>query len=161
LFSFLPSSHPFLVHFPIALFTVAVILDALSFARFRLGWLDEAAVTLYGIASLGSLVTAVTGKLSADALSPELAADALELVGRHGDWAFLTVLLFFAAFFFRLDVAWKERRRTSTRPSRARLVAVVVALMAEGSILVTAGLGGELVYRYGVGVASRPRVDRR
>lgn len=154
LFSSLPNFHPVLVHFPVALFTAAFGLDAALVVRFRLSWLDRSALVLYGLAFLGSLVTAVSGKLSADALAPGLSKSALDVVGSHSDWAFLTVLLFFGAFVWRLDVTFRERGRAAPQIGRARLAALALALVAEISVLTTAGLGGELVYRYGVGVSA-------
>jgi uncharacterized membrane protein len=161
LFSSLPNFHPLLVHFPVALFTAAFVLDTALVARFRVSWLDRSALLLYALAFVTSLATAVSGKLSADALSSSLSESALDVVGSHGDWAFLTVLLFFGALVLRLDVTWRGRGAPSPRIGRARLAALALALVAELGVLTTAGLGGELVYRYGVGVSSQPDAEAK
>ena len=152
----LPNIHPFLVHFPVALFTTALLADLVLCARFRETWLDRAALSTFGIAALLSLATAWSGKLAADALTPSLNEAAAAAVGSHGDWAFATVLLFFAVAVVRFDALWRDRALPFPRLTKPRLLALPLAILAEACLLTTAGRGGELVYRHGVGVFSGP-----
>ncbi len=156
MFSSLPNVHPFLVHFPIALFTAAFVGDTLLVARFRNPWLDRACLAAYFVSALLSLATAWTGKLAADALTPSLGESVAAAVASHGDWAFATVVLFFGVALVRLEALWRDRERPSPRLTRARLLALPLALAAEGCLLMTAARGGELVYRHGVGVVIGP-----
>jgi uncharacterized membrane protein len=150
----LPNIHPFLVHFPVALFTTGLVFDLLLFARFREPWLDRAALSVFGTAAVLSLASAWTGKLAADSLTPSLDEAAAAAVGSHGDWAFATVLLFFAVLIVRFDALWRDRTAAFPRLNRSRLLALPLALAAEACLLATAGRGGELVYRHGVGVVT-------
>jgi uncharacterized membrane protein len=156
MFSALPNAHPFLVHFPVALFTTALLLDFSLLARFRYGWVDRAALFGFGASALSSLATAWSGKLASDALTPGLEEAAAAAVASHSDWAFATVVLFFAVALLRIEAAWRDRESPKPRLNGARLVAVPLALVAEGCLLATAGRGGELVYRHGIGVVSGP-----
>jgi uncharacterized membrane protein len=150
----LPNIHPFLVHFPVALFTTGLVADLLLLARFREPWLDRAVLSAFGIAAVLSLASAWTGKLAADSLTPSLDEAAAAAVGSHGDWAFATVLLFFAVAIVRFDALWRDRTEAFPQLNRSRLLALPLALAAEACLLATAGRGGELVYRHGVGVVS-------
>lgn len=101
MFSSLPNIHPFLVHFPVALFTTALLLDLSLVSYFRLAWVDRAAVLGFGASALSSLATAWSGKLAADALTPGLDEATAAAVASHGDWAFATVVLFFLVAILR------------------------------------------------------------
>jgi uncharacterized membrane protein len=156
MFSSLPNVHPFLVHFPIATFTTALLLDLSLVAGFRHLWVDRAALFGFGASALTSLATAWSGKLAADSLRPSLDEATAAAVASHGDWAFATVVLFFVVALVRLEALWRDRESPAPRLNRARLLALPLALVAEGCLLATAGRGGELVYRHGVGVVSGP-----
>lgn len=151
-FESFPSIHPFLVHFPIALFAFGVLADLALLARFRLPWLDRAGVLAYAVAAFVSVPTAVTGKISADSLSEGIGRAASEAIGLHGDWAFATVVLFFVVLALRFEALWRDRSLAAPRPSPLRIVACIVAVAALFCLVETASRGGELVYRHGVGV---------
>src|SRR3990172_2127472 len=70
MFSSLPNVHPFLVHFPIALFTAALVGDLSLVAGFRHLWVDRAALLGLGASALSSFATAWSGKLASDSLTP-------------------------------------------------------------------------------------------
>jgi uncharacterized membrane protein len=64
----------------------------------------------------------------------------------------LTVVLFFAVTLMRLDSLWRDRGSVHPRIHWFRLAALLLALLGETVLLVTASRGGAAVYRHGVGV---------
>ena len=135
----------------------AVLCDGALLVRWRSTWLDRANVLMYGLAALGSGVAAVSGKLAANALLEHVEPSVSELVAVHGDWAFGSVVGLFLTAFLRFDLAWYDREETFPRPGRRRYAALTIALATAGVLLQTAGRGGELVFRHGVGVESSDR----
>lgn len=150
--SSLPNVHPFLVHFPIAIFTTALGCDLALWLGARRPWLDRSAVLLYVTAALTSGAAALTGKLAADAMASEIPAPVDEAIALHGDWAFFSVVLLFVVAALRFDASWRDRMDRAPKLHRVRLVALVIALGAQWVLVHTAARGGELVYHYGVGV---------
>ena len=131
--------HPMLVMFPIALFTVAVLFDALylatstdEFARFAF-W----SISIGLVAGLGA---AVFGLVDWLAIRPGTRA---KRVGAwHGAGNAVVVLLFVVSWVTRLgDLEYAPG-----------ILPFVVGLFGIGIALVTAWLGGELVYRLRIGV---------
>src|SRR3990172_2597880 len=142
MFSSLPNVHRFLVHFPVALFTMALLLDLFLVAGFRHLWVDRAALLGLGASALSSFATAWSGKVASDSLTPSLDEAAAAAVAAHGEWAFATVVLFFAVALVRVEALGRGRGGRGRCLSRARLLALPLALVAEGCLLATAGRGG-------------------
>jgi uncharacterized membrane protein len=151
----LPDIHPFLVHFPIALFTTGVIADMALIARLRIPWLDRAVLLLFVASALSSLAAAWAGKLAADRVTPALDETRAAAVANHGDWAFATVVLIFLAVIVRFEALWRDRGTGTARLTSARLLAFPLALAAEGCLLATADRGGALLYHHGIGMIVR------
>ncbi len=157
----LPNWHPFLVHFPIALYTTAFVCDVSLLVRFRRGWLDRASVLLYVGAALTSGAAALSGKSAADAMADSLAPVVNEAVSLHGEWAFFSVVLLFVVVAMRFDTTWRDRGGAIPTLHRMRLATIVVSVVALGVVVHTAGRGGELVYRYRVAVQDRGIIPER
>ncbi len=166
--SSLPNIHPFLVHFPVALFTTAFACDVILLLGFRQGWFDRSAVLLYAGAALMSAGAAVSGKLAAD----ELAASTngirgggdeavVAAVAVHGDWAFFAVVLMFVVAAIRFEATWRDRMASVASVHRARLLAFAVAVLGQWVLLQTAGRGGALVYRHGVAIQEGAIIPER
>jgi uncharacterized membrane protein len=151
----LPDIHPFLVHFPIALFTTGVIADIALIVRLRIPWLDRAVLLLFVVSALSSLAAAWTGKLAANGLDAALDETRAAAVANHGDWAFATVVLIFLAAIVRFEALWRDRGTGTARLTPARLLALPLVLAAEGCLLATADRGGALVYHHGIGMVAR------
>ena len=157
----LPNWHPFLVHFPVALYTTAFVCDVSLLVRFRRAWLDRASVLLYVGAALTSGAAALSGKSAADAMADSLAPVVNEAVALHGEWAFFSVILLFVVAAMRFDTTWRDRRGAHPTLHRMRLATVAVSMVALGVVVNTAGRGGELVYRYRVAVQDRGIIPER
>lgn len=157
----LPNWHPFLVHFPIALYTTAFVCDVSLLVRFRRGWLDRACVLLYVGAALASGAAALSGKLAANAMADSLEANVNDAVALHGDWAFGSVVLLFLVAAMRFEATWRDRRGAHPRVNRMRLATIAVSVIALGAVVNTADRGGELVFRYRVAVQDRGIIPER
>ncbi len=115
-------------------------------------WLDRAVVLIYGLAALGSGMTVASGKLAENSMMGRLDPAVSELVAAHGEWAFGSVLGLLLTAFLRFDLSWRDRAESFPRPNGRRYAALAIAFIAVFVLLQTAGRGGELVYRHGVGV---------
>jgi uncharacterized membrane protein len=134
--------HTAFVHFPIALLGTSLAFDLLGLARDEALWW---AIAYWNIA-LGlavSVITAVTGLIDSTRVPQDSPAAAI--VTRH----LLVMLAALACYGAALAV-----RPVAQEPAATALLATL-ALEGIGLALLLLGgfLGGELVYRHGVGVA--------
>jgi len=144
--------HPIVVHFPLALVTVAVIL----FIAARLLRNDALAATLAIVGTWNLCLGAVAAVFAlatglAAVLDLDVGAEVHRAISLHMKWAMFTTLLLVL-----LSVWRGAGTRQVSRPSWVFLIVLVAAAAA----LIVAGYrGGENVYQYGVGVkkiAARP-----
>jgi uncharacterized membrane protein len=138
----MPSLHPFLVHFPIALLSVAFLVEAAAVVTrqeelSRFGWWLQIVGTLMIFFTVGSGLLA-----EKQATFPVGSAD---LFQSHEQIAFLCTALFTGL------LLWRVGNRGEI-PLKTRWIYLVLMLVAVGAMLMGAWLGGEMVYRYGVGV---------
>jgi uncharacterized membrane protein len=139
----MPNIHPLLVHFPIALLSIAFLFDVFGFLLkkgeiMRFGWLNQ----LVGTLMLGAAI--ISGLYAKESVSvQEVARNTLEI---HEQMAFLAAVLFSVLLFWRF---------VSRKAIPNRLPWVFLALNLVAVVVMWAGawLGGELVYVHGVGVS--------
>jgi uncharacterized membrane protein len=137
--------HPALVHLPIALLPTAVAADALGQAT------DNSSLLSFGRAAIA--VTAAGA--AASVLSGLIAGEEVNVEGRSRDMLMTHRNLNVAAAVIATCMAlWRFRRK---RPTGAYLA---VGAAGAGVLGYTAYLGGELVYKHGVGVAPAKGVYR-
>lgn len=153
-----PGLHPLVVHFPIALLVVAALVDAGAVAV-RLGngrvgrGLHAAAVGLYVLGAVAAIAAYRTGNAASETVS--VPADALGLLNAHADAAWMLVWaagLFALARVVVFAFAHRAPRGVEVPAPHAALALVGVAGLTL--LYQTAERGGELVYRYGVGVTA-------
>lgn len=128
--------HPMLVVFPLGLFVVAIIFDIVDFAG---AGSVLAPTTFYMIAAgvVGGLLAAVFGFL--DWMKLPRGSRARHLGAWHGGGNFTITVLFLISWLLRLGA-----------PNHAPSVLAFILVLVGGAMaLVTAWLGGELVYRLG------------
>jgi uncharacterized membrane protein len=148
--SFLPDPlHPAFVHFPIALSLVALLFDFLS-RHPRARVLEPAGGVLMGLAALGGVAATLSGQLAKE--EAVVARAARSLVERHEELGEIAMWVLIAVALTRLALAW--------RGAFKGLVAwgyLAIALAAAALVGYQGSLGGELVYRHGVGTALAQR----
>jgi uncharacterized membrane protein len=107
----LPNLHPAVVHFPIALAAVALLFDAVLFARRRWVSLDASGAFLWVLAAAGAGAAYLAGEQAAeDAGLLESAAE--EALGKHADAALATLI---ALSLFALFRVWLAQRSAGVR----------------------------------------------
>lgn len=148
----IPNWHPAFVHFPIA-FATAAVAFIVAGTLFR-NWSYAAQCLMTGRwmlwgAALFALIAAVFGWFAYNSVKHDEISHAAMTV--HRNWALgaLSALLALAAW----DV-W--RGRSGKMPSPGFLVLLVAAWL---QVMSTAWHGGELVYRYGLGVMALPKPE--
>jgi uncharacterized membrane protein len=138
----MPNPHPLVIHFPIALLSVAVLFEL--FARFlhredfsRCGWWMQL------IGTIGLVLAVVTGILARDTVT--IAPLARPYFDMHQQMAFLASGLFAVLLFWRIA----SRSRI---PERYVALYLILLVCSVAVLWVGAWYGGEMVYRFGVGL---------
>ncbi len=145
----IPNFHPIAVHFPIALTIIAFLLSIAAYARRNhpvAAQLAAAGHFTLWLAAIGAAVAVIFGWLAFNSVNHDDAGHAAMLL--HRSWAVPTAvgLILLASW-----DAWKYRVN--------ELISVpmlFVLFLLSQSIAVTGWLGGEVVYRHGIGVLSLP-----
>ena len=138
--------HPMLIVLPLGLFAVAVLFDIFYLAT---GNEDLATVAYWNITVgiVGGLLAALFGAIDWWALPSDTRAKRIGLW--HGVGNVVIVLLFI--------VSWLLRQSDQTYAPN--LLPFILGLVGVGLALVTAWLGGELVYRLRVAVDDDANLD--
>lgn len=130
--------HPILIAFPLGLLTASLIFDFR--AKKRLDSTDtKIARALVGAGVLSGLVAAIPGII--DWLNVPQGSRAKTIGLWHGSGNILALSLF--------AWSWKKRRPNETQPDTS---AVVLSVLGSAILGLTGWLGGEMVYRLGIGV---------
>lgn len=132
--------HPLLVHFPIACWVLASLAD-FGGLGWRPEWLWPTAAGLIAVGCGFGLLAAGAGFLELIKLGPEHPAQRTAMA--HMTLALMTWCLYAGALVLRV------RGGALVPPGTAALALDALGL---ASVLVTGWLGGQLVYRHGVGV---------
>lgn len=149
----IPNLHPAIVHFPIAL-TLLALFFGLSARTLRahsaVPFLAAAGHFTLWLAAFGAIVAVVLGWLAFNSgMNHDDAGHAAMLL--HRKWAIPTALglVLLAGW-----DAWK------CRINQVMSIPVLIYLLVlSGAIATTAWLGGEIVYRHGIGVMSIPPAE--
>jgi len=144
----IPNWHPVFVHFTVALLSVSLGLFVVS----RLVNCDQAVLVAKWNLWIGSAITLITvaaGLYAYNTVAHDTPSH--EAMTEHRNLALFTVALLIPV------LVWSV---ISHRKGRALGLAFVGLFVLQGALLAsTAWHGGELVYRYGLGVMSLPKVD--
>ncbi len=148
----LPNWHPIFVHFTVAMLTVAAIFHVLAVFMKPSNLRDEFTVLARWNLWLGasvSVVTVIFGFWAFNTVEHDDPSHAAMKVHRNWALATLTVFLLLGAW-----SAWRHRAGRAVKP-----LFVMLLLVGSGVMGFTAWHGGELVYRYGIGVMALPKIN--
>jgi uncharacterized membrane protein len=142
-----PNIHPLVVHFPIAWWIAAVIVDLVALMLPRAAWANATASTLYPAGAVYAAVAYLTGRrAAATVFTPGMANP---IVLEHWNWALVTTVGFALIALLRI---WVSVRRPPA-PPWIRTALAVAALAALASLFETGERGARLVFEHGVGVS--------
>lgn len=141
-----PNIHPMLVHFPIALFIVAVFMDIAGYILPKSWWDEKKNLILYGLSGIAAVVTYFSGKQAADSVFIE--AEVQNLLTAHADWAEYTVWFIGLYALLRIGLyVWVK----SEMPI-LKIGMTLVSFIGAFLLFQTGDRGAQMVYQYGVGV---------
>lgn len=152
-FSALPNLHPAVVHFPVALALTALAFRFLQVLRPSLGRIGTSATILTTLSAVGGAAAWLAGRQAADSLGA-ISGAAESVLTRHADFAGWTVWLLAIAALLSLFLEWRSSRRGIKTTRFGGFLGLVALAGAVTIMMMTADLGGALVYRYGVAVAT-------
>ena len=137
--------HTMLIVFPLGLLATAVAFDIVGLTGGDTEWFR---ISFWMIAAgiIGGLLAAVFGLLDFLAIPSGTRAQKIGLL--HGSGNVAVVLLFIVSWFLRRPV-----------PENPPMGAFVLSFVAVALALITGWLGGELVYRLGIGVDTDANPD--
>lgn len=151
MFEIIPNWHPIFVHFTVALLSLAVVFVAVApFVKppLKEQWQILARWLLWLGAGF-TLITGLTGLYAYNTVAHDTPSHAA--MTDHRNWAIATIVLFFALAVW--SIVWIRKRKPLG-------VAFVICMLLAGTTLAsTAWRGGEVVYRYGLGVMSLPQAE--
>lgn len=148
----IPNWHPILVHFTIALFATSTGLFFVGSIFSNKSWGDTLLRVAHVNLWIGAAITILTLLAGWDAYNTVTHdAPSHAAMTDHKNWAFAT-----AALFGVVSVWSLLTNRKTVRVGKLFLLTILVA----ATLLATTGYkGGEVVYRYGLGVMSTPQVS--
>ena len=140
--------HPALVHFPIALILLGALLAvwAAVFQRGHLPWLTA---VLLVTGAVGAATAVYTGGKQAEMVG-DISDRADALLDEHEEWGEQTRNIAVAAAFLALASASLTRFPKTARG--LAVATVIVAAAAAYAVAKTGHIGGQLVYKHGVGI---------
>ncbi len=145
----IPNWHPVFVHFTVALLSVSLALFVLNLAVKS----EQAAVVAKWTLWMGagiSLLTLAAGIYAYNTVAHDTPSH--EAMTLHKDLALITLVLLVPV------VVWSVVAERKGQELGAAFV--ILFLLAGGMLASTAWHGGEVVYRYGIGVMSLPKTDK-
>lgn len=148
----IPNWHPIFVHFTVALISTAVGFFLLAKLLENRPIQEQCLIVARWNLWIGTgfaLITVVAGFLAYNSVNHDTPSHAAMIV--HRNWALGTIAVLLPFTFW----AWWEHR--TNKPKKVSFL--VVALLLLGLLFLTAWRGGELVYRYGLGVMSIPAAE--
>tara|TARA_B100000508_G_C11420628_1_gene258151 strand:- start:280 stop:738 length:459 start_codon:yes stop_codon:yes gene_type:complete len=140
-----PNIHPLIIHFPIAIWFIAVLFDLL-FLCFSKDWLRNATVLLYFAATLSAIAAYYSGEDAMDRVLVPMQGEVS--ASNHSDWGSYTFYFFGVYVLLRIFFYWKKWDKLKW----FSIFLFILGVVGAGIVTKTADLGGKLVYKYGIGI---------
>ncbi|WP_339864759.1 DUF2231 domain-containing protein [Paremcibacter congregatus] len=148
----IPNWHPLLVHFTIALYVVSTTLFVIGYFLLKNKWKEKFVTTAYMNLWLGALMTVFTVAAGIYAYNTvQHDAPSHLAMTDHKNWALATAGLFWAIALWSVYIYRMGKG--------INLFFVIVILIGMVMLGVTGFKGGDIVYRYGLGVMSLPQTS--
>lgn len=135
--------HAMVIHFPIALLMIGFLSELLGHL-IKKPFFNQAAFYLLILGTFGTIIAYLSGDAAGEGMEEGTLGKA---IGMHQEaaiitlWlAILTSLVYVAMLFFKFQNKW------------FKLISVVLFASVIGTVMRTAYLGGQLVYKHGAGV---------
>jgi uncharacterized membrane protein len=111
-----PNLHPMIIHFPIALWMVAVLFDFSLVFRTK-EWLRRAAIWMYVIGAISALAAFLSGSQAIDLVSVPMQGEVT--ASKHSDWAHYTLYYLGGYALLRLFIFWQrlDKKKMGADPS--------------------------------------------
>lgn len=142
----MPNIHPLIIHFPIVLLLLVVLVHLTALVVWKLPWLRTVTLLVSIMGFLALFVTYLSGRQAADSVL--LPTVAISTLSKHADLALWTLIYFGVLTALHLGIKFLKIY------DKKSISIVLFGLGLLGLVLIvqTADLGGQLVYKYGVGV---------
>lgn len=152
-----PNFHPMVVHFPLALLSIALLFDLLTFflPERAKGWGRSTTLTIYVAGALSAIGVYFTGQAAADSVF--MPAEAQSVLNSHADWALLTVWFYFIYTVLRLLAVWLLNR---THRMKVHVVFFILSMVGVFMLYETGGYGAQMVFQHGVGVQASEEIEK-
>lgn len=148
----IPNWHPIFVHFTVALFSIAVFFFFLtyvtSYTKLKsISFLSEFEIVArwcLWLSAVFAIITVSFGFYAYYTVKHDVISHAA--MTTHRNWALITASIIVLSGLWSL---WRHNKKI-----KLTLTFLLVILIGEGLLVTTAWHGGEVVYRYGIGVMS-------
>lgn len=145
-FTWLPNMHPLVVHLPIGIILAATALMFITLVlKKNMLFRSTLYLLLTGVGTLA--VAYISGKLAVETVI--IPANANPVLGHHSDFAF-GLLVYYLVLSILIIVYLRKRNQARLIIYQAALT--ILAVFGTAGLGMTADYGGQLVYRYGVGI---------
>ena len=140
--------HPLLIHFPIALFSLALVLDVASYVRDDGHGMQKAALVTIIAGIITALIASGPGFVDWSDIREDHPA---KKIGRYHMFLNIAAVVLYAIS-AGLRWAWRDADHTP-------VLAFIVSLLASGVLTFSGYLGGHMVYADGIGVGRHRRTS--